>query len=75
VGEHDPITVTCHLCPEGDGQIVTTWPRSWYAAMDHALDHHLAQLIAAPGDTQRSFTVNRLGRPRRLAPGPQLRRR
>ena len=52
------VEVRCHLCrPHADGLIVTT-TRAWWDAVDHALDEHRAQLVAAPNDTQRAFTVS-----------------
>jgi hypothetical protein len=65
-----PAVVRCHLClAPDDGQIVTVRGRAWWAAMDHALEHHLDQLIANPRASQNSFTITTTGPPRALRPG------
>lgn len=75
MGEHEPVVVTCHLCtPPADGLILTTVGRHWYAAIDHALDHHAEVLMEVRGAIDRSFTLNRSGRARRLRV-PRLPRR
>ncbi|MEK6443597.1 hypothetical protein [Pseudonocardia sp. T1-2H] len=74
--EHDPVVLTCHLCiTPDDGLILTTVGRHWYAAIDHAIDHHLAVLVEVEAEIARSFTLNRSGRARRLRPGRLPRRK
>jgi hypothetical protein len=59
-----PLIVICELCGE---RIPTFRAGAWYAAIDHGLDVHRAQLLSAPENARRYFRVtHRAGRPARL---------
>jgi hypothetical protein len=50
----DPVSVRCHLCGESIPAITET---AFYRAVDHALDNHRAELLAAPDSTRDMFSI------------------